>query len=340
MRSSARILAQRYLEGDLNDLERQAFLEDSENDPRIAEVLEQEVQLDLSILDDAYSIEPPAHIRDAVLSSIITTSNRETWVLLVPMARQLLVGLIFLVASVVRIDVPVPLRSNISASDDSGTSQKQASSSMSRAVVSPSDIELSMTNESVEQPTPRLESDDEPVLRARALNSYGVFVRPEISSPMESVLTERPVQELLAAPGRLSGLAGGGGLSARYELASSDDVRLFVESGFLSAARQASVFINGTSQLSSQQTLIPFAVVGAEGTLSYVSMLDRDIRGSIALGMAATGPLAIADLSASIMRLGPATIDAGLRFTGEIDLRRQATAMMQTQPFLRVTMGL
>jgi hypothetical protein len=113
-----------------------------------------------------------------------------------------------------------------------------------------------------------------------------------------------------------------------------------VESGFLSAARQASVFINGTSQLSSQQTLIPFAVVGAEGTLSYVSMLDRDIRGSIAWGMAATGPLAIADVSTALVQIGPATIDAGLRFFGAIDLRNQSNTMFQTQPFLRVTMGL
>jgi hypothetical protein len=113
-----------------------------------------------------------------------------------------------------------------------------------------------------------------------------------------------------------------------------------VESGFLSAARQASVFINGTSQLSSQQTLIPFAVVGAEGTLAYVSMLDRDIRGSIAIGMASTGPLATADVSTSLVQIGPTTINAGLRFFGAIDLRNQSNTMFQTQPFLRVTMGL
>lgn len=113
-----------------------------------------------------------------------------------------------------------------------------------------------------------------------------------------------------------------------------------MESGVLSAARQAPVFINGTSQLSSQQTLVPFAVVGAEGTLAYVSMLDRDIRGSTALGIAATGPLAIADVSTSLVQIGPTTIDAGLRFLSAIDLRNRNNTMFQTQPFLRVTMGL
>jgi hypothetical protein len=340
MMSSARILAQRYLEGDLNDLELQAFLEDVENDPRIAEVLEQEAQLDLAILDDAYSNEPPAHIRDAVLSSIITTSNRETRVLLVPMARQLLVGLIFLVASVVRIEVPETLRSDTTVWDKSGTSQQRVSSDMSCVVVSPSDVELSMTNQSIEQPTPRLESDVVPVHRAHALNSYGVHVRQEFSSPKETVVTDRPVMQMAAAPGAVSGLISGAGASFRYQLGSVDDVRLFVESGFLSAARQTSLFINGISQVSREQAHLPFAVVGVEGTLAYVSMLDRDIRGSIALGMAATGPLAIADVSTALVQIGPTTIDAGLRFFGAIDLRNQSNTMFQTQPFLRVTMGL
>ena len=340
MMASARILAQRYLEGDLNDLERQAFLEDVANDPRIAEALEQEAQLDMAVIDDAFAIEPPTHIRSAVLASMNNAPIGVKMYTVRQAAQHLIVGLTFLVASVVRIDVPETLRSDTTAWHGNDMSRQQTAGDFSRVAVSTSDIDLSMTNASIEQPTPRLESDVVPVHRARALNSYGVYVRPEFSSPKETVVTDRPILEMTAAPGTISGLISGAGASFRYRLGSVDDVRLFVESGFLSTPLQTSLFVNGVSQISREQALLPFAVVGAEGTVAHIPRLDLDIRGSLAIGMAMTGPLAFADLSASIMRLGPATIDAGLRFTGEIDLRRQATAMMQTQPFLRITMGL
>ncbi|MFM8473175.1 MAG: hypothetical protein ACKOBV_06615 [Candidatus Kapaibacterium sp.] len=51
-----RILVQRYLDGDLNDVERAAFLDDVAHDTQLAEVLENETRLDMAIVDDAFTI--------------------------------------------------------------------------------------------------------------------------------------------------------------------------------------------------------------------------------------------------------------------------------------------
>jgi hypothetical protein len=65
MISSMHILAQKYLDGEMTDVERSAFLDDVARDPRVAEILELETRLDMALIDDAFSIEPPAYLRSA-----------------------------------------------------------------------------------------------------------------------------------------------------------------------------------------------------------------------------------------------------------------------------------
>ncbi|MBU3679877.1 MAG: hypothetical protein FGM32_09780 [Candidatus Kapabacteria bacterium] len=339
MISSARILAQRYLEGDLNDLEREAFLEDVERDPRVAEILEQEAQVDLAIIDDAFTIEPPSHLRAAVLSSIATTHTHGISHLFVPMVRQIIIGLVFLVSSVARIDMSNGLN-RISATSTSEMTLRSHTTAAIPAVEKRVLRASSPASESLAEP-PVIQADIEEVV-IQPVSSRGndrASIRSLASPAFMPMIAEPPATIALPSLGQVSGLVGGAGASFRYELLSSDNAHLFVESGILSAPLQSSVFVNGISQISPQQALLPFAAVGAEGTLAYVSMLDREIRGSIAIGMAATGPLAIADVSTSLVQLGPTSFNAGLRFFGAYELRGQTT-IMQLQPIVGITMGL
>jgi hypothetical protein len=71
-----------------------------------------------------------------------------------------------------------------------------------------------------------------------------------------------------------------------------------------------------------------------------VPMLDRNIMGSLALGITSLGPVAMADVAMSVIQIGNASLDAGVRFIGAVDLRQRSATFMQPQPFLSVSLGL
>jgi hypothetical protein len=100
------------------------------------------------------------------------------------------------------------------------------------------------------------------------------------------------------------------------------------------------MFMNGAERRIEQQQNLPFALVGMQGSLGVLPLLNRDVSASVALGMAAIGPLVVADASVPVLYLGTSSVDAGLRILGAADLRQKNSLLVIPQPFVRVSLGL
>jgi hypothetical protein len=158
---------------------------------------------------------------------------------------------------------------------------------------------------------------------------------PWIDGPMTSM----PMTGMRNQQGTLLGLLSASGASMRYQLEVSDEL-FFVESGFVVARTQSTMFMNGAERRIEQQQNLPFALVGMQGSLGVLPLLNRDVSASVALGMAAIGPLVVADASVPVLYLGTSSVDAGLRILGAADLRQKNSLLVIPQPFVRVSLGL
>jgi hypothetical protein len=92
--NSMEILIQRYFDNDLSAEEKEAFLYDVATNPGLAAQVRLEAQLEMAIVDDAFSIEPPAALRAAVLEHILASSDKAIRV--VPRLRPALIALLLL----------------------------------------------------------------------------------------------------------------------------------------------------------------------------------------------------------------------------------------------------
>jgi hypothetical protein len=95
-------------------------------------------------------------------------------------------------------------------------------------------------------------------------------------------------------------------------------------------------FSNGIAQQTSQQSTMPFIVFGAEARIAEVPVLQRALMGSAAIGVSALGPMAIADLTAEVTKVGPFSIYAGVRITGMTNTRGETGLHFDSQPFMRI----
>lgn len=345
MISSMHILAQRYLDGEMTDVERSAFLDDVAHDPRVAEILELETRLDMALIDDAFSIEPPAHLRSAVLETIASNHpvipllgfRRVMW--------SLAMSIMFVVAPVNLDDDMDTMRGGTTASGPVRAERHERSTALS----TPMNDHASTTTASAHIPLSddALQIDAQPHIdqtqhAITPLHAQGIQVErpsPDVVGAYMSGLTTYS-DNVRGSSGQLSGVVAPAVASIRYNLIDNDYVRFYVESGVVASNMQSTVFVNGLAQYTSQQKLAPFAVVGAQAVILSVPMLDRSITGSLALGIASVGPLAMADVAMSVLQIGDASLDAGVRFIGAVDLRQRSATFMQPQPFLSVSLGL
>jgi hypothetical protein len=340
MQSSAQILVQRYLEDDLNDYERQAFVDDMSRDPQLAALLEQEAQLDHSIINDAYSIEPPTAIRAAVLAAI-TASPEPVHQVSRPIALSsvlaTLVSLWFTVIGTSHND----LMRNAHRPDTSVSSAV----TKSMAAIAPSQLPtIQLSSRTVVPDEPAKSATSEVVELAEQPESR--IQRVEIEPATMNVLKQQHSQMQLSAVGLfaaesfpvhgLSGIAAPSSFGLRYDVASFDALRLFVEGGAMVSVQAVQQFSNGIAQQTSQQSTMPFIVFGAEARIAEVPVLQRALMGSAAIGVSALGPMAIADLTAEVTKVGPFSIYAGVRITGMTNTRGETGLHFDSQPFMRI----
>lgn len=344
MQSSTQILVQRYLEGDLNDYERQAFLDDMSRDPQLAALVEQEAQLDHSIINDAYSIEPPTAIRAAVLAAITASPepvHQDSRPIALSSILATLVSLWFTVIGTSHNDL---LRN--AHRPDTGVSS--AVSKSMAAIVPPQLPTIQLSSRTVVPDEPAKSATSEVVEVAEQPEAR--IQRVEIEPATMNVLKQQHSQMQLSPVGLfaaesvpvhgLSGIASQSSLGLRYDVASFDALRLFVEGGAMGSVQQIQQFSNGIAQQTSQQSTMPFIAFGAEGTIVELPLLQRALMGSAAVGVSALGPLGIIDLTAEATTIGPVSVFAGLRVTGMMNLRHSSDITVGATPFLRIAIGL
>jgi hypothetical protein len=381
------ILAQKYLDGELNDLERQAFLEDLAHDPRVAEVLEQEAQLDRAVVEDSYSIEPPAHLRGAVLDAVSEYTAPRNMFGLRAVSRIIATGLMMMSVAVnqprtfedvsyTSTDMPglsaaashMSTETSHTSTETSNTSTETPRTSAAAPYVSVSSVS-GTDNSVIDSPTPFTPStiakqashapvESSPTQSMLALTPASVSLSAPASeyaeantstkratilaawSPwIDGPMTSMPMTGMRNQQGTLLGLLSASGASMRYQLEVSDEL-FFVESGFVVARTQSTMFMNGAERRIEQQQNLPFALVGMHGSLGVLPLLNRNVSASVALGMAAIGPLVVADASVPVLYLGTTSVDAGLRMVGAADLRQKNSLLVIPQPFVRVSLGL
>ncbi len=342
MQSSAQILVQRYLEGDLNDFERQAFLEDMSGDPQLAAQVEHEAQLDRSIINDAYSIEPPAAIRAAVLASIAASPEpalQASRSIALSSILATLVSLWFIVIGTSHNDELInslrpATRGTLTSAAVSTPPHALPTKRLSLQTVLPDEVPQAAASEFIDAP----EETDVHIQRV------------EVEPATTNVLKQQHSQMQLSALGLfaaesfpihgLSGIAAPSSFGLRYDVASLDALRLFVEGGAMVSVQAVQQFSNGIAQQTSQQSTMPFIVFGAEARIAEVPVLQRALMGSAAIGVSAMGPLGIIDLTAEATTIGPVSVFAGLRVTGMMNLRHSSDITVGAMPFLRIAVGL
>ncbi len=334
MISSMHILAQKYLDGEMTDVERSAFLDDVARDPRVAEILELETRLDMALIDDAFSIEPPAYLRSAVLETVASNNpgipshglRRVMW--------SLAMSMMLVVAPVNLDDAMDTMRSGTMAS-------RPVRAGDSTVFTTPTQDQASTTTADALHidAQPRIDQT-QPIIAP--LHAHGIQVERPSADVADAYMSGLATysDDVRGSSGQLSGVVAPAVASIRYNLTDNDNVRYYVESGVVASNMQSTVFVNGLAQYTSQQKLAPFAVVGVQGVILSIPMLDRSITGSLALGIASVGPLAMADVAMSVLQIGDASLDAGVRFIGAVDLRQRSATFMQPQPFLSVSLGL
>jgi len=373
--SSMHILVQRYLDGELNDVERAAFLEDVAGDPRVAELLEKEARLDMAIVHDAFTLEPPAHLRSAVLNAVAANAPTPSGIGLRSTARMVVAGLLLLTVAVNRADmmdearfVTAPVAAATAATATStiaSTTTTYAGSAVPAKTVSGTSDGLSVTTSPVSSrpaasTLPHTVPVDVPREAASSASPTAIGAAATISDMLDvSAVPVTPwvegwntasVARMDGVPSgvfipygvgmsdRLSAILASSGACLRYRVAGKDEP-FFVETGLLVARMTSSVYTNGVERQDVRQRNLPFVLVGLEGPLG-LSVFDRVVHGSVAIGMASVGPLLVADASVPLVNMGHTAIDAGVRIIGAADLRRNSAVLVIPQPFLRLSLGL
>ncbi len=348
MMSSARILAQRYLEGDMTDVERAAFLHDVSNSPQLAQLLDQEANLDMAIIDDAYSIEAPAHIRLAILSTITAGStsvntartgiNAVVGVICVFMGLMLAVtdiSITFPDTVVARVGQMVAPTKQIAKTNVIHPSRSNgvAPTTVAAGTVVSDNIQSDDREVAAPQVIPAISTVAARNTIALVQHSAG---HPFASASAFSAAyrTDVPWASNLAA-----GLAPSL-LSLRYNLFHDDAMQLFVEVGSQHISRTTTAYIGSTPTVASIGQHLPFAVIGMQGAVMNLPLLDRPIIGSASMGVISVGPLAMADLAMDVARIGPIAVGAGVRLTATMDLRSGTTISANAIPVLHMRMAL
>ncbi len=338
MRASAHILIQRYLDGELSEHELQAFLEDLPQSPELATMLEQEVNIEAAIINDAYSIEPPVELRAAVLQSLPDVGSSWTLSVIGRMALSIAIGGVFLLASLVGIGTDSMRRSDVPAMKPA-----PASSAMPLRIDSHRQKERTVISTAASKSEYSLAS--EPVVE-----SPDVFVEPTRPEhvPVESLQRSWPelqpnrfldlsgVSVSSLPAGLFGGMVGTSMVSLRYELDLLEDSQVFVEAGGLQQPRTSTAYVNGATASVISTGISPFVSIGIAGRLLDLDLLGRSISGAASIGVTSAGPIAMADVSAPIIDLGHTTLDVGVRFSALFDLGSRSTSSVSAAPFIRL----
>lgn len=349
MRASAHILIQRYLDGDLAEHELEAFRRDLDKDSELAKMLEREVNIDASIIDDAFAIQPPPQLRAAVLSAL--PSERDVQ----PRGRMIMAAASAIVAFLVVFPTMIEPDAELTTSAFNADAAVNVSRESTPAA-SP-DASATLPAESLVVPSARnVASDDiafevfsapaEVPMNSEVMISDVHLMNTEIVPALASPRQASEQQWLMMNPllsdiaNALSGIAGPTSFALRYELDQFDNVSVFVEAGALQQRQIATAYINNAAVSQTDIAFVPFASVGVGAELFELPLINRSIAGMAAIGVTPVGPIATADLVMNLLNAGRLSLDLGVRCSASFDLRNQQSTTASFSPMIRIAVPL
>jgi hypothetical protein len=339
MRASATILAQRYLEGDMTEHERAAFIEDLAHNPDLQEILEREMQLDVAIINDAFSIEPPTAMRQAVLDAISSHPHRYAR----GFAGFNLTGrIVMMLLCIVGSAVGTRYASLHNAVHET---RKQSNQGVLEVAAlrqpSPPVHRASVPAQPLNEESPiEAQSNASPIEQeVTTINLLPPAIPPRLGALYYSSAMQPMEHQPSTSSSLVSATLGSGVGSFRYNIAAPGQLNIFVEGGLLGMNRFGVSYINQIRTIAFQNTTVAYAALGIAGALTDLPVGERSLMGSFAIGATAAGPMVMADLSTSLFDIGPTTIDAGVRIVGISDLRNAGAVSLQTLPFVRLSLG-
>ena len=349
MRASAHILIQRYLDGDLSAHELEAFRRDLERDSELATMLEREVQIDASIIDDAFSIQPPPHLRAAVLASLSTEHGAKRRGGVIMAAASAVVAFFVLFPTIIEPDAALTTRNVLTGNDQSSSRVSTPVSGQRSTGIQDADRDSDVNDEvelrGIEVPQNVRDVSQELVdgsMNTEMLISDMPLMNTTIASTLMSRHTASAQQGPLLVPflndiaSALSGIAGPSSFALRYELGQFDKMSVFVEAGALQQRQITTAYVNNVTVSRSDIAFAPFASVGIGGELFELPLIDRTIAGVAAIGVTPVGPLATADLTVNLLNSGRISLDLGVRCIASFDVRSAQTATTSVSPMIRI----
>lgn len=337
MQNSARILVQRYLDGELSDLERQAFLDDLSLDSRLAAMLDDEVQLDVAIISDAYAIEVPDTLRTAVLTSVATTTQIAAPSLL---QRLSIVSTVFVTTLVTLVTSLTP--NDVRIASAVRAEQQHRSLAMTTTVAAAKPIAViaaanaPVTTLDVSQHTDAMIVAEASPLLLAPLSDATVTAQIVPTVIAAAALPARSATH--ASTVNLSTFLAPSIIALRYDVGGTVQQHIYVEGGMMQMSRGITQIVNGTATLGAQEDVLPFALIGLEGAMMHLPAIDRSVLASASVGVNSIGPMATADLAIRLTQLGPVALDVGLRMQATLDLRNRNTVATQVLPAIRISL--
>ncbi len=349
MRASAHILIQRYLDGDLAEHELEAFRRDLDKDSELAAMLEREVNIDASIIDDAFAIQPPPQLRAAVLSALSGERDVQTRGRMIMAAASAIVAFFVLFPTMIEPDAePTTSTFNADAAVNISRESMPASTPASSTTLP---IESLVVPSAQNVASDEVAVEEHVTLADASMNSEVVIsdvhlMNTEITSavPSSRVASEQPwllMNPLLSdIANSLSGIAGPTSYALRYELGQFDNVSVFVEAGALQQRQITTAYINNAAVSRTDNAFVPFASVGVGAELFELPLINRSIAGMAAIGVTPVGPMATADLTVNLLNAGRLSLDLGVRCSASFDLRNQQSTTASVSPMIRIAVPL
>jgi hypothetical protein len=332
--SSMDILMHRYFDGDLSPEESEAFLNDVAANPALMERMESEAQLNMAVIDDAYTLEPPEAVRTAVLDSVLASRSAShtsfAWF------RGAITGVL------VMFSVVLPTSGPIQQSTPVSSTPPVVKSTTQPPQVQTQRTQTGVTSEPRVQQTIVVdvaESRPEEAPGVTALSMAHPLAAPPATMALRSVPdgVDRPTRMASFAPSPFHLLDGVGGVvspttvSLRLSIAASERLGLFTELGSTQLTQEVTQFENNVRQQTLQNSTGAFAALGVTYSVPIHLFGDRSVSASAAIGMSRAGAFGRVDLSLDLLSVNAFILEAGARMSGGPDLRSTVEPMMMVR---------
>lgn len=349
MRASAHILIQRYLDGDLSAHELEAFRRDLAKDSELAAMLEREVQIDAAIIDDAFSIQPPPHLRATILSALPTERKAERRSGVIMAAASAVIAFLVLFPLMIEPDAVVTTGeelvregANVPQAEMPVVTSRIASMDRAARVVDRDNKRWVRGTETAERAIVEFQNLEDVSMHPEMMISDMPLMNTTIASTLTSRHTASAQQGPLLVPflndiaSALSGIAGPSSFALRYELGQFDNMSVFVEAGALQQRQITTAYVNNVTVSRSDIAFAPFASVGVGAELFELPVINRSIAGMAAIGVTSVGPMATADLTVNLLNAGRMSLDLGVRCIASFDLRSAQASTASLSPMIRL----